>query len=465
VDTNVDTNLAATVSGIDAIIGSHSHTDPSKQTAYSGAYKYLPTILAAPDGKADLVTQAYRYNNYLGEVVIGLRSNGSGGYNVVSQTGRYLAVQLSTLEDAATKAIVDPYVAALATYNNKVIGKTTAPIDALQAFTQETNGANLQADAAMYELGLHGITPDFHLSGAMTNSKIAATATLANPFSLSIANMFTAMPYENSLLVISMNGPQLKAVLERGYRNYYYYKYVSGYGGYSYYTTCMLDTNAGNQIVYDDQNPTLPNGNNVLGLIIGGVPVDFTDSAKYYKVSTVNYLAAGSCNFNDAGVTLWPLSQIVNDTQYYVRDAVIDYVTHEGTVSPAIEGRLNFTIPAAAPTIVSNLRTDPSPTFASSVDFTVRFSEPVKDLGPSDFSLNTTGTLSGVSVTDVTGGPTYYTVSANTGVGTGFLRLDVLPGATITDLAANSLAGLPYQSGESYLIDPYQLFFPWISKP
>jgi hypothetical protein len=25
-----------------------------------------------------------------------------------------------------------------------------------------------------------------------------------------------------------------------------------------------------------------------------------------------------------------------------VRDAVIDYVTHEGIVSPAIEGRLNF---------------------------------------------------------------------------------------------------------------------------
>jgi hypothetical protein len=45
---------------------------------------------------------------------------------------------------------------------------------------------------------------------------------------------------------------------------------------------------------------------------------------------------------NDAGVTLWPLSQIVNDTQYYVRDAVIDYVTHLGQVSPAIEGRLSF---------------------------------------------------------------------------------------------------------------------------
>jgi 2',3'-cyclic-nucleotide 2'-phosphodiesterase (5'-nucleotidase family) len=150
------------------------------------------------------------------------------------------------------------------------------------------------------------------------------------------------MPYENSLVVLSMNGPQLKTVLERAYRNYYYYKYVAGQGGYSWYTTCMLTTNTGNQIVYNDENPTLPNGHNVLSLIIGGVPVDFNDATTFYNVSTVNYLAAGSCNFNDAGVSLWPLGQIVHDTQYYVRDAVIDYATHEGTVAPAIEGRLDF---------------------------------------------------------------------------------------------------------------------------
>jgi hypothetical protein len=80
--------------------------------------------------------------------------------------------------------------------------------------------------------------------------------------------------------------------------------------------------------------------------------VDFKDAAKYYKVSTVNYLAAGSCNFNDGGVSLWPLDQIVNDTQYYVRDAVIDYVTAMGVVSPAIEGRLAF-LNLPAPTIIT----------------------------------------------------------------------------------------------------------------
>jgi len=80
----------------------------------------------------------------------------------------------------------------------------------------------------------------------------------------------------------------------------------------------------------------------VVSLTIDGVPVDFTDATTYYNVSSVNYLAAGSCNFNNAGETIWPLDQIVADTQFYVRDSVIDYITAEGTVSPAVEGRLVF---------------------------------------------------------------------------------------------------------------------------
>ena len=343
VDTNVDTNLAMTTNGIDAIIGGHSHTDPSKQTQYSGSYLYLPTILGNTDGDPVLVTQAYRYNNYLGEVVLGLRSTGTG-WEVVSQTGRYIAVNKDTTpEDPEINTIVDAYSTVLATYNNTEIGKTTVPIDTMTAFTAETNGANLQADASVYVLkDVNGIPVDFHLSGAMTNKLIATGATEAAPYTLKISDMFAAMPYENSLVVLSMNGPQLKAVLERAYRNYYYYKYVPGYGGYSFYTTCMLSTNFGNNIAYNDTYPELPDGNNVMYLKIGGDLVDFNDATQYYNVSTVNYLAAGSCNFNDGGVSLWPLDQIVADTQFYVRDAVIDYVTHEGIVSPMIEGRLVF---------------------------------------------------------------------------------------------------------------------------
>ncbi len=348
VDDNVDTNFAAAVPGVDVIIGSHSHTNPASPEA---PYKFLPTIVGGPNDTPVLINQAYRYNNTLGEVVIGVRAKAGGGYEVVSRAGQYLSVTGDVAEDAATKALLQPYVEQLAAYNSETIGQTTVPIDTLQAFTEETNGANLQADASVWELAQHGIDDvDVHLSGAMTNKLLPSRAGATFPYTLTIADMFAGMPYENSLVTMRMNGPQLKAVLERAYRNYYFYTYVAGYGGYSHYTTCMLDTDFGNHILYRDTSPDMPDGNNVVGLQIGDKLVDFSDAATYYKVSTVNYLAAGACNFNDNGVSLWPLDEIVNDTQYYVRDAVIDYIKAMGVVSPAIEGRLVFG-DAVAPTI------------------------------------------------------------------------------------------------------------------
>ena len=354
VDTNVDTTLAATVTGLDAIIGGHSHTNPASGF---GNYKYLPAIIADPDGKPVVTTQAYRYNNTLGEIVLGLKPKAGGGYEVVTRAGRYISVTTGTAEDAAIKAIITPYQTLLTAYNATVIGQTETPIDTLLAYTQETNGANLQADASVWKLAKEGITADLYLAGANTNRKIAAAAAPGSPVDLTVADMFSLIPYENSLVVLKMNGPQLKAVLERAYRNYYYYKYVPGYGGYSYYTTCMLIPDAGNEITYNDGYPALPDGNNVDNLTIQGAPVDFNDAATYYRVATVNYLASGSCNFNNSGTTLWPLDQITDTTQYYVRDAVIDYVKDNGTVNPQVDGRLSFifvppttTTTSAAPT-------------------------------------------------------------------------------------------------------------------
>jgi 2',3'-cyclic-nucleotide 2'-phosphodiesterase / 3'-nucleotidase / 5'-nucleotidase len=345
VDNNVDTYLAENVSGIDAIIGGHSHTNPSPTANDSsrGDYKYLPAITIDPMGDPVIINQAYRYNSQLGMVSLGFLPDGNGGYDLITRAGSFIPVSYDvTAEDPAIDVLITPYTTRLSEYTNTPIGETLYPLDALQGYTQETNAANLQADSAVWELAQHDINVDFYLSGAMSNKKIADTATPEDPFPLLVSHMFTLMPYENSLVTLNLNGPQLKTLLERGYRNYYYYKHVPGYGGYSYYTTCMLDINSVGQITYRDVYPRLPDGNNVLSLTINGVPIDFTNADTYYHVATVNYLAAGSCNFNDAGQTLWPLDQIVYDTQYYVRDSVINYIMDQVTISPTIEGRLNF---------------------------------------------------------------------------------------------------------------------------
>jgi hypothetical protein len=110
----------------------------------------------------------------------------------------------------------------------------------------------------------------------------------------------------------------------------------------------MLDISRGGRIVYRDTYPNLPNGNNVLELFYpdtggGEHRVDFNDATATYRVSTLNYLAAGGCNFNDNGTTLWPSTQVEQDTSYSLRDAVMDYLrAQSGPIAPVVEARLQY---------------------------------------------------------------------------------------------------------------------------
>jgi 2',3'-cyclic-nucleotide 2'-phosphodiesterase (5'-nucleotidase family) len=325
-ETDSDILLAENIAGIDVIMGGHSHTFLDQAVMVSSDTN--------PEGT--LIAQAGRYAMNLGKVNVGWI-----GDEIVLREG-YLLPVTEVPVDEDMEAYLVPFEETLDIYTSTEIGQTTAPIDALAAYTEETSGANLQADAAVYELTANGIDVDFHLSGAMSNRAVAAGATPAAPVTLTINDMYTLMPYENSLVVLGMNGPQIKEVLERGYRNWWWYNQGSPYGGYSHYTTCMLTTDVDNVITYTGDLATEPDGNNVFSMVFDGIAVDFTDASTYYNVGTVNYLAAGSCNFNNAGETIWPLDQIVADTQFYVRDSVIDYITAMGTISPAIEGRLLF---------------------------------------------------------------------------------------------------------------------------
>ena len=156
-----DLLLAEGVAGIDVIIGGHSHTtlDPA----------VMVTSDINPEGT--LIAQARRYAGYLGQVNVGFI-----GGEVVLREGFLIPTSEAT-PNAALEAYLAPYLAEIDAYNATVIGQTEVPIDALEAYTQETNGANLQADAAVWELAdKEGVTVDMHLSGAMSNRLVAAGA-------------------------------------------------------------------------------------------------------------------------------------------------------------------------------------------------------------------------------------------------------------------------------------------------
>ena len=111
-----------------------------------------------------------------------------------------------------------------------------------------------------------------------------------------------------------------------------------------------------------------------------------------------------------------------------------------------------FGIDITPPSVISSTRAESDPVSTASVDFLVTFSEFVVGINISDFSLTTTGGVSGAAVTSVNGAGSTHTVTVDTGTGEGTIRLDVLADDSIRDAVNLPLNG-GFSSGQFYTID------------
>jgi Tol biopolymer transport system component len=110
-------------------------------------------------------------------------------------------------------------------------------------------------------------------------------------------------------------------------------------------------------------------------------------------------------------------------------------------------GRLVSTATDAAAPVVSITRDDANPTSATSVTFSVDFSEDVTGIDASDFALDLTGTVAAnATVTVGNAGDaddSTWTVTVDTITGTGTLGLDIAGASDITDLVGNAVDTTP----------------------
>lgn len=109
----------------------------------------------------------------------------------------------------------------------------------------------------------------------------------------------------------------------------------------------------------------------------------------------------------------------------------------------------NNVSPLALTTINSINRVAAALTNATSVSYTATFGATVTGLSATNFSLTTTGAVSGASITSVTGSGTTYTVAVNTGTGDGNITLNL---ANATGLTPGLTTTLPF-AGQAYTID------------
>ena len=120
-----------------------------------------------------------------------------------------------------------------------------------------------------------------------------------------------------------------------------------------------------------------------------------------------------------------------------------------------------WVIDRTVPKVSSIVRSDANPTNATRLRWTVTFSEPVKSVAASNFTLATSN-LGGTAPTILTAAPsgsapsTTWTVTASTSGATasnsGSIGLDLTANATIQDAAGNALASAPV-TGQQYTFD------------
>lgn len=108
------------------------------------------------------------------------------------------------------------------------------------------------------------------------------------------------------------------------------------------------------------------------------------------------------------------------------------------------------------PVTLNSTPSGPAVTNANTVNFVVTFSESVTGVDTNDFTLTTVG-VTDASVASVSGSGSTYTVSVNTGVGDGTIRLDIIDNDTILNSSSVPLVE-EFITGQSVTIDKSQ---PW----
>jgi len=178
-----DVQLAEQTSGIDLIIGGHSHTmlDPAVKVANA-------------NGDSVMIVQTGKYGQYLGEVTMDL-STGQLSEKLIRVDSR-----LDARRDSTLMAKLEPYRAGIDSLYNRTVGRITSsgPLSGRSSAMQ-----NFAADFVK-EMGgklIGGV------QGAIANK--GSLRTTWNPGDLTEGAVLDMMPFRNKIVVLDINGSDL----------------------------------------------------------------------------------------------------------------------------------------------------------------------------------------------------------------------------------------------------------------
>jgi 5'-nucleotidase len=293
-DRESDIALAKQVSGINLILGSHSH---------------LKADLQKIEGTSTWFISPYQYLTYLSRVELTV-SNGK----VTGATGKLVKMDASQPEDAETKATVDrmqkeleadpKYAAKFVVIGTAAVELSVDKIDrgesVLGNYVMDSLRRLAKADAAF-----------------STASSFRASIP---PGPIRLEDYLTAVPYKNLLLVHELTGAQVQALLDYS---------VSKIGSDNFSATSGLRYKisggkpADVQILKDAANESA-----------GFEPLNPT---KTYQIATTDFQAKIAAGYKD----IFGKAITVRDTGLVVNDAMIDLIKRTSPISAKLDGRVS----------------------------------------------------------------------------------------------------------------------------
>lgn len=299
---DADKAIAATLTGVDVIVGGHSHTLLGEGKGAAGPY---PTLV----GKVAIVT-AYAYGKYLGTLDVVFDDAGE----LVSARGAPRLLDASVAEDAPTLARVRELAAPLDEIRNRVVAETARPIDGSREACRSGECAmgNLVADAMLDRVKDQGVTIAFANGGGLRASIDAGPVTMGE--------VLTVLPFQNTLSTFQATGATLVAALENGLS-----QIDQGAGRFPQV--------AGLSFTFDAAAPV---GARVVEVRVReGDQWGPIDPAKTYGVVSNNYVRQGGDGF----------AMFVNAPNAYdfgpdLADVTAAYLAARSPYAPGIEGRI-----------------------------------------------------------------------------------------------------------------------------
>ncbi len=197
-----DKKLAASVPGIDVIVGGHSHV--LLGNGYPEAVGPCPLVVDGPDGGKTYIVTAGYWGRYLGVLHVDFDAAG----RVARAEGNPVALSAAMPEDPAALAEVERFAAPLAAYRKTVVGRAEEAVGAAMCRQEECAGGDLMAEALLAGGRRLGAVAGLYNGGGV-RAGIA-------PGDVTLGDVLTAYPFPNTLVVATLSGADLLAVLEHG---------------------------------------------------------------------------------------------------------------------------------------------------------------------------------------------------------------------------------------------------------